>query len=133
MCSTLGIRRWGRGTGDPAEHCQQSPESPPPQMAPDLCQVASGRTESLEHGMGLLGVNLGGWQQEERELRLPLAIGLGSSGVELSYREESPREQAPVWVCFLKQGLKVADLLWFRRGCCHLALESQVPIVTGHL
>lgn len=28
-------------------------------MAPDLRQEASGRTESLEHGMGLLGVNLG--------------------------------------------------------------------------
>lgn len=45
-----------------------------------------------------------------------------------------PLEWAPAWVgSLIKQGLKVADLLWFRRGCSHLALESQVPIVTGHL
>lgn len=51
--------------------------------------------------------------------------------MELSYGD--PLRVGTRWVSFLKQGLKVADLLWFRRGCCHLALESQVPIVTGHL
>lgn len=65
---------------------------------------------------------------------LGLALRPGSSGMELSYGgSPHPLEWAPGWVGFLKQGLKVADLLWFRRGCCHLALESQVRIVTGHL
>lgn len=70
-------------------------------------------------------------------LNLVLVLRLRFSGMELNYGGSplpfSPQEWASRWVGFLKQGLKVADLLWFRRGCCHLALESQVPIVTGHL
>lgn len=75
MCSALGVRRWaGRQvTRLTALNRGCLSESPLPQM--DL--LASERTVSPEHSLGLLGLNL------------VLAIRPESSRVELSY-EESP-------------------------------------------
>lgn len=61
----VGVCPWhqvmGQGTGDLSKHVKSVllSESPPPQMAPDPSQLASERTVSLEHSLGLLGLNLG--------------------------------------------------------------------------
>ena len=64
MCALLLASGHGLGDRRRGRNCQQSPsESPPRQVAPALCPAALGRAASLEHRLGLLGVNLQGWQQ----------------------------------------------------------------------
>lgn len=58
---------------------------PPSPDVPELSQLASERTVSPEHRLGLLGLSLGAVAQQW-ELSLALAIMLGSSGVALDYR-----------------------------------------------